>query len=136
MLTEQSGNDRHDQTLAKQLAERKVALEEKLASHARSKGHDQASAEQLEERKLTAKKKAQAMAQKRKRNGDSDAASDSSDDSSSFDSSDSDSAEEETEVKSTCANDEAPGVAKSKAFKKQRMQATKQQRKPKKESDG
>ena len=58
--------------LAKQLEERKLALQEKLATHRTSQRQDQASTEQIQERKFAAKNKAQAMAQKRKLDTDSD----------------------------------------------------------------
>ena len=76
--------------MAKELEERKLALQRKFALHKANLSQDKVSAEQTKERKLAARNKAEAMAEKRKLEAASDNAFDSSEDSSGSDESESD----------------------------------------------
>ena len=88
-MTEQAGNAKHDQIMAKELEERKLALQRKLALHKAKPSQGNASLEQTEEGKLAARYEGRAMVGKRKIEAVSDDDSDSNEDSSDSDNSES-----------------------------------------------
>ena len=113
----QAGNINNDQVLARELEERKLALQRKIALHKTKLSQERASPAQTKERKLAAKKKVQILTGKRKLEAVSDIDSDSSEGGSSSDDSASD--KSEAVVDSKMANAlEVPTVGTTERSKK------------------